>query len=92
MRSVVSAAKAAAYLAVGWTALTTALGSATTSSSSSQHASASVFALPSGQIFLGLAGLVAAPVGIYFVIKGVRRKFLDDVATPPGIPGRAVDV
>ncbi|WP_084816291.1 DUF1206 domain-containing protein [Frondihabitans sp. Leaf304] len=90
VRSLVSASKAAAYVALGLTAAQTALGSATSSTSTSTNASASILTLPGGRILLIVVGLIAIGVGAYFVAKGSRRKFLDDIALPSGSTGRAI--
>lgn len=90
VRSLVSASKAAAYVALGLTAAQTALGSATSSTSTSTNASASILTLPGGRILLVVVGLIAIGVGAYFVVKGSRRKFLDDIALPSGSTGRAI--
>jgi chromate transport protein ChrA len=90
VRSIVSAAKAIAYIVLGWTALKTAVGAATSAASSSAHASASVLTLPGGRVLLILLGLIAIAVGGNFIAKGIRRKFLDDSRSPSGTPGVGV--
>ncbi len=90
VRSVVSAAKAIAYIFLGWTALKTAVGAATSAATSSTHASASVLSLPGGRILLVAAGLIAVGVGGYFIAKGIRRKFLEDISSPSGTPGTGI--
>lgn len=92
VRSLVSAAKAAAYLALGWTAVTTAMGTATSASSSSQHATASILTLPAGRILLVVVGLIAIGVGIYMVVKGIRQKFREDISMPSGPAAKPVAV
>jgi len=90
VRSLVSAAKALAYIALGWTALKTAMGGAASSTSTSTHASASLLTLPGGRILLVVVGLIAIGVGGYFVAKGLRKKFLEDISLPGGTAGRAI--
>lgn len=84
VRSVVSAGKAVAYLALGATALSFAQGGSASSSESSQNASGSILALPGGQLLLALLGVAAVGVGGYFIFKGVTRKFTEDIALPSG--------
>ena len=90
VRSLVSAAKAVAYIALGITALTFATGGSASSSSSTREASSTILSLPGGQFLLGLVGLIAIGVGGYFVYKGVTRKFTDDISLPGGTATKAV--
>lgn len=90
VRSLVAAAKAVAYIALALTALTFALGSSSNASASTQQASSSILALPGGQLLLGLVGLIAFAVGVYLVIKGIRRKFVEDIAVPRGPSERPI--
>lgn len=89
VRSIKPAAKGIAYLALAWTAVTTALGT-TSQGNGSTQASASVLALPGGPFLLGIIGLIAIGVGGYLVVKGVRTKFRDDITIPSGTAGRTV--
>ena len=90
IRSLVAAGKAAAYIALGFTALTLALGQSADSGDSAQQASATILALPGGQLLLGLVGLIALAIGGYFVFKGVTRKFEEDLRIPSGTAGKTV--
>jgi hypothetical protein len=90
VRSLVSAAKAVAYIALGVTALTFAQGGSTSNSQSTQQASANILALPGGPFLLGAIGVIAAAVGGYFVYKGVTKKFEEDLTMPSGTAGRVV--
>jgi hypothetical protein len=83
-RSVVTAGKAVAYLALGGTALTFAQGHSASSSDSTSNASRSILALPGGQILLALVGLGVIGIGGYFIYKGVTRKFATDIVVPSG--------
>jgi hypothetical protein len=76
------AAKGVAYLAIGGSAATYALGGSSDSSTQSQDLSATLLSTPGGIILLVIVGLVAAAVGVYFVIKGARKKFLEDLSLP----------
>jgi hypothetical protein len=88
----VAAGKAAAYIALGLTALTFALGQSADGSDSAQQASATILALPGGQVLLGAVGVIALAIGGYFIFKGVTRKFEEDLTVPSGTPGRAVRI
>jgi hypothetical protein len=92
VRSLVAAGKAAAYIALGLTALTFALGQSADGSDSAQQASATILALPGGQVLLGAVGVIALAIGGYFIFKGVTRKFEEDLTIPSGTPGRAVRI
>ncbi|MBC7724249.1 MAG: DUF1206 domain-containing protein [Burkholderiaceae bacterium] len=90
VRSLVAVGKAVAYIALGVTALTFAQGQSSSSSDSTQQASAGILALPGGQLLLGGIGVAVAAIGGYFVYKGVTKKFVEDLAVPPGTAGRTV--
>lgn len=77
-----SAGRGIAYAAVGATALTAAMGGPSDGDSSAQSFSAGLMAQPFGLVLVGAAGVAIAAVGAYFVVKGVRKKFLEDVAPP----------
>jgi hypothetical protein len=81
------AGKAVAYLAIGSTALRYALGSGSDSSEQTQSLSAQVLAVPGGVVLLLLVAAGVAAVGVYFVVKGVRRRFREDITLPPGAAG-----
>ncbi len=83
-RSLVSLGKAAAYLAVGWTALSFALRRPTNSTASTRHASGTLLSLPGGQVLLIVVGLATVGIGCYFIYKGSRQKFRSDIALPAG--------
>ena len=76
--------KAIAYLAVGASAATYAIGGSPDSGDQAQSLSAQLLASPGGVILLVLLGLGVAAVGAYFVTKGIRQRFLDDLALPNG--------
>lgn len=90
VRSLVSVAKAVAYIALAVTALTFALGGSSSSSGSTSQASGTVLSLPGGVFILAIIGLIAAGVGCYFVYKGVTRGFTDDLTVPSGSARRPV--
>jgi hypothetical protein len=76
------AAKGLAYFAVGATALTYAMGGSSDSGNQTQSFSASLLAAPGGVVLLVIIGVATMAVGGYFVVKGIRRTFLDDLALP----------
>lgn len=82
--------KGIAYLAVGVTAFTVARGGSTDSSEQTQTLSARLLAAPGGVALLVVLGLAVAAIGGYFVVKGVRQGFRDDVTVPGGAKGRGV--
>jgi len=77
-----SAGRAVAYAAVSATAITAALGGSSDGEQSAQSFSGDLMAQPFGRILVGAIGLGIAAVGAYFVVKGVQRKFREDVAPP----------
>ena len=84
--------KGVAYLAIGVSAATYALGGSSDSSGQTQGLSARLLAAPGGVVVLVVLGLAVAAVGVYFVVKGARKKFRDDIAPPPGTAKKAADV
>ena len=84
--------KAVAYLAVGATALTFALGGSKSSSDSSQSGSAQALATPGGVFAVVAVGLVAFGIGVFFIFRGITRRFTKDLALPSGPLGTAVVV
>lgn len=84
LRGLTMVAKAGAYLALAFTALSFAQGHGTDSKDSTLHASGTILALPGGPLLLGLIGLAAFGVGVYFIYKGARQKFRDDIRVPSG--------
>ena len=56
------------------------MGSSGTSGKANKTAN-DVFGWPAGRWLVGIAGLVMLGVGLYQLIRGVRRKFLDDSNT-----------
>ena len=74
-----NAGKGVAYLAVGGTALTFALGGSSDSSQTTESLSAKLLETPGGVILLVVLGLGVIAIGVYFVVKGAKKKFLDDI-------------
>jgi hypothetical protein len=81
--------KGIAYLAVGFTAFTFARGGSTDSAKQTEDLSATLLKTPGGVVLLVVLGLVVAAIGVYFVIKGGKKKFLDDISLPGGTVGNA---
>lgn len=81
-----SGAKAVVYLFLGVSAFTYTRSGGSGSSSSSQTVdfTATLMAQPAGKILVGAVGLAVIGVGIYHVVKGARKKFLQDLREHPG--------
>ena len=89
---VVEIGKGVAYLLLAATALTSALGGQSNSEADVGAMSAALIATPGGLLaLLAIAALVIV-VGGYFVAKGVRRRFVDDIELPKDPVGGAVVV
>jgi len=82
--------KGVAYLAVGVTASTVARGGSTDSSEQTQTVSARLLAAPGGVVLLVVLGVAVAAIGGYFVVKGARQGFREDLVVPAGRQGRVV--
>ena len=79
------------YGAIAVTFGSFALGSGSNSSESSQDASAKLMQWPGGAVVLFLIGAVIMGAGVYYVFKGLTKKFLGDLKRlPPGSTGTAV--
>jgi Domain of Unknown Function (DUF1206). len=84
--------KAAAYLALAFTAFSFARGGTANSASSSRQASAQLLATAGGSVILAVIGVAVVIIGAYFVYKGARRRFLDDLSAPSGMIGSGITV
>ncbi|MBD8141526.1 MULTISPECIES: DUF1206 domain-containing protein [Frigoribacterium] len=80
--------KGVAYLAVGFTAFTFARGSSSDSSGQTQTLSARLLSAPGGVVLLVVVALAIVAIGAYFVVKGVKQKFREDLTLPGGAAGR----
>ena len=69
-----------AYAVICAIAVQILMGSSGTSGKANKTAN-DVFGWPAGRWLVGIAGLVMLGVGLYQLIRGVRRKFLDDSNT-----------
>jgi hypothetical protein len=76
--------KGVAYLAIGGSAAVYATGGSSDSSGQSQGLSSKLLAEPGGVFALILVALAIAAVGVYFIVKGLRKKFLSDIVEPQG--------
>lgn len=84
--------KAIVYGAVGVTALRVALGSGGGGSGSSRQGSATLLALPGGQILLAVVGIAIIAGGGSLVHRGIAKRFVKTIRVPAGQAGRAVVV
>ena len=84
--------KAVAYAVFGFTAVAFAQGHPTHASDTTRQLSTGILSTPGGQLLLGVLGLVVCGVGVYFVVKGVRRRFRRDIQVPSGAAGRSVTI
>jgi hypothetical protein len=82
---------AAAYLAIGGTALVYALGGQSQSSQSSQSFSAQLLSAPAGVALLVVVGLGVAAIGIAFIVRGVTKAFMKQLAPPSGTARRGIE-
>jgi hypothetical protein len=82
--------KAIAYLAIGFTAFTVARGGSSNSAGQTQSFTAQLLATPGGVFLVVILGLGVLGIGVYFIVKGVKKKFLEDINLPAGTTARAV--
>lgn len=76
--------KAVVYLALGWACAAVARGQGTSSSKQSVETTGDVLALPGGHLLVDAIGLVVVGVGVYHVVKGLRKSFFKDLVDDPG--------
>jgi hypothetical protein len=87
---VVEIGKGLAYLVLAAAALTSARGGQSNSEADVGALSSALIATPGGVFALLVIAALVIVVGAYFVNKGVRRTFLDDIDLPMGKVGRTV--
>jgi hypothetical protein len=83
------AGKAVAYFAIGGTALRFAMGSSG-GGDAAESLSGKLLATPGGVILLVVVALGVLAIGAYFIVKGAKKKFLDDLTTQGGQATRVV--
>ena len=71
--------KAVVYVVLAVLAIKFAIGSGKSSSQQQQKTTAGVFGWPAGRWLVGAVGLVLIGVGIYHVVKGVKKRFLKEI-------------
>lgn len=77
-RKLASVGRAIVYAALGISAVVLAVrGNSGSSDASAQSASATLMSAPFGQVLVGLVGIAIVAVGISHVVKGIRRKFVE---------------
>jgi hypothetical protein len=82
--------KAVAYAAVGFSAFGAASGSSSGSGDSDvRQVSSTLLASPFGVALLFVVALGILAIGVYFIAKGARQKFVEDLRVPTGELGRA---
>ncbi|GAA2242978.1 DUF1206 domain-containing protein [Promicromonospora sukumoe] len=87
-----SVAKAVLYGVLAVSGVRYATGGGGGSSGGEESLTARVLAMPGGAWLVGAAGLVIVGVGVYHVVKGVRKKFLEDLTGAGGSAVRPVVV
>ncbi|KQV25081.1 MULTISPECIES: DUF1206 domain-containing protein [unclassified Microcella] len=86
----ITALKGVVYAALAASAVTIAMGGRSDSTEDARELSAVLIATPGGVFVLALLGLVIVGIGVYFVVKGLRRRFRRDLRVPSGTTGRTV--
>jgi hypothetical protein len=76
------------YLGLGILTVRAALGSRSQSGKGEQTLSAQLMSVPFGQVLVAAVGLAVIAVGVTQVVKGVKKKFTEDLAANPGKAAR----
>ena len=82
-------AKGLVYLVLAVTAYTFAHGGSTSSAGTTSSTSSSLLASPGGAVVVGLIGVGVFAVGIYLLVKGLRRGFTKDLEASGPATGKA---
>lgn len=76
--------KAILYLVLAWTSLSFASGQPRSSKTQSADFTATLLQHSGGRLLVAVIGLAIIGVGIYHMVKGWTRKFLQDLSKNPG--------
>ncbi len=76
--------KAVLYAALAVSAVSFLRGSGKSSGAQTQDFTVQLMAKPMGRVLVAAVGSVIIGVAVYHVVKGVRKKFLDDLREHPG--------
>ncbi len=79
-----AAAKSVVYLVLSFSAFTFARGGSKSSKKQSTDFTSALMGQPLGVWLVGAVGLGVIAIGGYHVVKGVKKKFLDDLESNPG--------
>jgi hypothetical protein len=91
-KRIADGSKAALYAVIGAQALRFALGGGSSSASTERRGSGQLLTIPGGPVVLAAIGAVTAAIGVFLVVRGVRRRFVDDLDVPEGAFGTVVVV
>ena len=83
-------AKSLAYAVVGFVAAIFASGGQTDSAEQTRTVSALLINLPGGLFIVAAAGIGVTIVGVLNIVRGVTRRFTEDITPPDGAAGAAV--
>lgn len=86
------AGKAAAYTVVSATAFRYAAGGSSDGDQAAQSTTSDLLGTPFGVVLVLIAALGVLAIGGYFVYKGARQKFLEDIRRPAGAVGSATTI
>ena len=79
-----SISKGALYLVLAWTSFGFAKGQPSSSKAQSADFTATLLQQTGGRLLVAVVGLVVIGVGVYHVVKGWTKKFLQDLNGHPG--------
>ena len=85
---VADGSKTVLYGVIGAQAVRFALGNGSSSASTERRGSGSLLGVPGGPVVLALLGAGTAAVGAFLVVRGVTRRFTNDLDVPEGGFGR----
>jgi hypothetical protein len=87
-RRLSSAGRAVVYLALGILTVQVALGSGSHSGKGEETLSARLMSVPFGRVLVAAVGAAVIAVAVSQIVKGVKKKFTEDLASNPGKAAR----
>ncbi len=79
-----AAGKTVVYAALAWSCLAVLRGSGSSSREQTTDITANLMSRPAGQVLVVVLGLAIIGIGGYHVVKGAKKKFLQDLRRHPG--------
>nr|WP_227411974.1 DUF1206 domain-containing protein [Cryobacterium sp. BB736] len=83
-------AKSVVFVVIGLAAVVFATGGQPDAAEQTRTVSSTLINIPGGIFLLGAIGVAVASVGVFYAVRGVSRRFMEDITLPDGAVGVAV--